>query len=64
MFPDFNPQPVLELYQKYAEEQVRNLHDAHELARQNLKQAQIRQKRQYDKKCHGAPDYKVGDCVW
>ena len=62
MFPDIK-NPVPQCGPEYVEFIRRALDSAHEFARNHLKHAAIRQKRNYDRRAMERPQFKVGDLV-
>ena len=50
--------------QTYVRDVIRRLQDLNDLCRRNTQQAQIRQKRRFDKRTADAKAYSVGDYVW
>ena len=50
--------------QTYVRDVIRRQQDLNDLCRRNTQQAQIRQKRRFDKRTVDAKAYSVGDYVW
>ena len=50
--------------QTYVHDFIRRQQDPNDLCRRNTQQAQIRQKRRFDKSAAGAKAFSVGDHVW
>ena len=50
--------------QTYVRDVIRRQHDLNDLCRRNTQQAQIRQKKRFDKRTADAKAYSVGDYVW
>ena len=50
--------------QTYVRDVIRRQQDLNDLCRRNTQQAQIRQKRRFDKRTADAKAYSVGDYVW
>ena len=50
--------------QTYLREVIRSQQDLNDLCRRNTQQAQIRQKRRFDKRIADVKTYSVGDYVW
>ena len=50
--------------QTYVRDVIRNQQDLNDLCRRNTQQAQIRQKKRFDKRTADAKAYSVGDYVW
>ena len=50
--------------QTYVREVIRRQQDLNNLCRRNMQQAQIRQKKKFDRRTADAKAYSVGDRVW
>ena len=50
--------------QTYERDVIRRQQEPNDLCRRNTKQAQIRQKRRFDKRTADAKTYSVGDYIW
>ena len=48
----------------YVKQKIKRQQELNELVRANTQQAQVRQKRHFDKHCKGPKAYEVGDWVW
>ncbi len=49
---------------QYVKQKIKRQQDLNELVRANTQQAELRQKRKFDKSCKGSKAIEIGDCVW
>ncbi len=61
-YPEF--EKITESPSQYVRKTIERQQELNELVRVNTQQAQLRQKRNFDKGCRGPKAYKVGDWVW
>ncbi len=61
-FPEFETEKISPF--QYVRRTIERQQELNELVRANTQQAQLRQRRNFDKHCKGPKAYEVGDWVW
>ncbi len=62
LYPQFSTEKLSPF--QYVRRTIKRQQELNELMRANTQQAQLRQKRNFDKHCKGPQAYEVGDWVW